>query len=271
MKISNIKMFLVTFTLIIEMFTFNMLFAAQKSFKEINASKESEKILSINENSLKSRFAVNYTNRNDLRQLKDDTLIYGAKSVPVLIEVMKTSSYPDKNRWMATFLLGKIVGKKSAPFIAKFLEHPNWIMKTASLKTLLALNQKEYGTVYAKLLQDDSMVVRTQALENIRALKLDEHASNVWSMLYDKRNYYIDRKGNSAKRANILKQVVRTIGELKYNKVKGHLSQMAQKERYNDIFHDIDYALMNLTDKKSPGKTISEKRVFWAKNLNVKI
>src|SRR3989339_1169464 len=140
-------------------------------------------------------FALNDTykkelNHKDLFALKERTLKLAGKSVPVLINVMKSSDYPDKNRWIATFLLGRIVGKKAAPFIAKFSKHPSWVLRMASLKTLLALKQSDYGPVYAEALGDSSLLVRIQALENIKGLKLKSYGSRVWAMLYDQQNYY---------------------------------------------------------------------------------
>src|SRR5262245_5877213 len=52
--------------------------------------------------------------------LKRNALRHKGKSVPTLIKVMKESKFPDQNRWQATMLLAQIMGKKSAPFIAKF-------------------------------------------------------------------------------------------------------------------------------------------------------
>lgn len=103
-------------------------------------------------NSLLQRYMLN-NDKTQMASLKSETLKHGGESVAALIEVMKNGKYPDKNRWMATFLLGQIMGDKSAPFLAKFLKHPHWVMRMASLKTMLALKQKDYGRNYASLLK----------------------------------------------------------------------------------------------------------------------
>jgi HEAT repeat protein len=179
---------------------------------------------------------------------------------------MKNSSYPDKNRWVATFMLGQIMGDKSAPFIAKFSEHPNWVLRMASLKTLLALKQEQYGNVYSKLLSDKAFLVRVQALENIRALKMESQAPFVWAMLYDKQNYYANP--NSTKRTNIIKDVIVTIGELKFKQAVGPLLTMIDKEKYDDIFEEMDKALAQITEKKSPEGNRSIKRNYWQRFHN---
>lgn len=230
--------------------------------------------LAIKEDLLK-KYAISYTDTRALAALKAETLNYGGNSVEALIEVMKNGKYPEKNRWVATFLLGQIMGEKSGPFIVKFTKHPNWIMRMASLKTLLALKQDKFGGEYARLLNDESLIVRTQALENIKALKLTKYSANVWSMLYDRKNYYEPTvKGSikARKRSNIIKNVIGTIGELKFQDARAPLMKMIQKEKYNDIFPEMDVALSEITGHKSPNGDMKAKRLFWnRKALDVTI
>lgn len=216
-------------------------------------------------NALLQKYMQNYNDKIQMAALKSETLKHGGDSVGALIEVMKNAKYPDKNRWMATFLLGQIMGDKSAPFLAKFLKHPHWVMRMASLKTMLALKQKNYAKQYAGLLKDDSFIVRAQALDNIRTLKSKEAAPEVWAMLYDKKNYYqptMNGKALKAKRSNIIKNVILTVGDLKFEKAKAPLIKMIQKDRYNDIFPEMDQSLMKITGLTSP-KEMQKKRIFW--------
>lgn len=217
-------------------------------------------------NTLLQKYMVNYSDKNQIALLKNETLKHGGQSVEALIEVMKNGKYPDKNRWVATFLLGQIMGDKSAPFLAKFLKHPNWVMRMASLKTMLALKQTDYGSHYAQLLSDDSFIVRSQALDNIRSMKISKSAPQVWAMLYDKKNYYqptMNGKALKAKRSNIIKSVILTVGDLKFEEAKLPLIKMIQKDKYNDIFPEMDLALTKITGQKSPGTDGKAKRLFW--------
>jgi hypothetical protein len=161
---------------------------------------------------------------------------------------------------MATFLLGQIMGSKSAPFIAKFVEHPHWVLRLASLKTLLALKETSFEHIYAKGLDDKSMLVRSQSLTNIQTLKLKKQAPKVWSMLYDKKNY---THGKLQKRTHLIKTVIKTVGDLEFEKAKEPLLSMADKKKYADIFPEIDYALSKITKKTSPAGSEEAKRHFW--------
>ena len=218
---------------------------------------------------------LNYNDKIQMAQLKSDTIKNGGQSVEALIEVMKNGKYPDKNRWMATFLLGQIMGDKSAPFLSKFLKHPHWVMRMASLKTMLALKQKNYASQYAALLKDDSFIVRAQALDTIRTLKTIEVAPQVWAMLYDKKNYYqpsLNGKALKSKRSNIIKSVILTIGDLKFEKAKLPMIKMIQKDKYNDIFKEMDTSLTKITGLTSPNGDAGKKRIFWQRMaLNVTI
>jgi hypothetical protein len=202
--------------------------------------------------------------KKQLAELKKKTLSYGPAAVPALIEIMKSSKFPDKNKWVATFLLGKIVGKKSAPFISRFIQHPNWIMRMASLKTLNALKASSYDGLYAFALKDKSMIVRGQALENIRSMNLNKMAPAVWAMLYDKQNYHVPKKKKGKiKRTNLIKKVILTIGDLRFKKAESSLLTMIQKKKYKDIFSEMDYALSKITGKSSPKGKYFVKKEYW--------
>ncbi len=194
--------------------------------------------------------------------LKRNAFRHKQKAVPTLIKVMKESKYPEQNRWHATMLLAQIMGEKSAPFIAKFTDHPHWMMRVASLKALLGLRQAEYTAVYAKALRDSSLIVRVQALDNISKLGITKLAPNVWSMMYDQTNY----TGNQGtrKRTSIVKSIIRTLGDVRFEKAKRPLAKLIQKPMYQDLIEDLDYSLEKITGERSPNG-VSERRKFWSK------
>lgn len=193
--------------------------------------------------------------------LKRNAFKHKQKAVPVLIKVMKESKYPEQNRWHATMLLAQIMGDKSAPFIAKFADHPHWMMRVASLKALLGLKQADYTKVYAKALQDPSLIVRFQALDNISQMKISKLAPEVWNMMYDQTNY-TGPKG-SRKRTSIVKAIIRTLGDLKYADARKALAKLIQKPKYQDLIEDLDYSLEKITGKTSPN-SVDGRRKFWS-------
>ena len=184
------------------------------------------------------------------------------KSVPTLIKVMKEPNFTDKGRWHATMLLGQVMGKKSAPFIAKFSSHPSWMMRVASLKALAALGMKDYQAVYAKALKDESLIVRVQALDNITRMDLKPLAPQVWSMMYDQSNY--TGKAGQRRRTSIVRSIIRTVGDLKYAKAQGPLNKLMQKPKYQDLLEDLDYSLEKISGKNSPTGNAASTRAFWA-------
>lgn len=194
--------------------------------------------------------------------LKRNAMKHKHKAVPTLIKVMKESKYPEQNRWHATMLLAQIMGAKSAPFIAKFTEHPHWMMRVASLKALLGLKQTEYTAVYSRALKDPSLIVRVQALDNISQMNLSQLAPDVWKMMYDQTNY-TGEKG-ARKRTSIVKSIIRTLGDIRYEEAKKPLAKLIQKPKYQDLIEDLDYSLSKITGERSPS-SVDQRRKFWSK------
>lgn len=247
--------------MLVVLLLWNFALAKQSNFQEVK-----EKNNSAIKMTLLKRFMINYNDKNKVRALKKYILSLKGKAVPALVEVMKSSRYSDKNRWIATFMLGRIMGKKSSPFIAKFIDHPNWVLRMASLKALLALKEISFEGKYVEALNDKSLLVRIQAIENIRGLHLVKHAPSIWKMLYDKRNYYKEDKTKEG--THIIKNIITAIGDLKFKKAKKPLLSMSQKKKYKDVFHEIDYSLNKITGKKSPKGDLRSKMRYW-KKINI--
>lgn len=216
---------------------------------------------------LENMFSMDAKTPGLAAMIKRHAFKHRQKAVPVLIKVMKESKYPEQNRWHATMLLGQIMGKKSAPFIAKFIDHPHWMMRVASLKALLGLKQDTYHSVYAKALRDPSLIVRVQALDNISKMNIAPLAPQVWSMMYDKSNYSGD--AGNRKRTSIVRSIIRTIGDIKFEKAKNPLAKLIQKPKYQDLIEDLDYSLEKITGRNSPNSSAEARRKFWSQ-VNVK-
>ena len=210
---------------------------------------------------LENMFAMDARTPGLQAMLKRHTFKHKQKAVPVLIKVMKEGRFPEQNRWHATMLLAQVMGKKSAPFIAKFADHPHWMMRVASLKALLGLKQDEYHAVYSKALKDPSLIVRVQALDNIAKLKITALGPEVWNMMYDQTNY-TGEKG-SLKRTSIVKTIIRTLGDVKYVEAGKPMAKLIQKAKYQDLIDDLDYSLEKITGKVSP-KSVEQRRKFWS-------
>ena len=230
--------------------------------KKINLQKEDVVTLERLEN----MFTMDATTPGLQAMLKRHTFKHKQKAVPVLIKVMKESKYPEQNRWHATMLLAQVMGKKSAPFIAKFADHPHWMMRVAALKALLGLKQAEYHAVYAKALKDPSLIVRVQALDNISQLKITSLGPEVWKMMYDQTNYSGEK--GSRKRTSIVKSVIRTVGDVRYEKARKPLAKLIQNTKYHDLIDDLDYSLEKITGEVSPNSA-EQRRKFWSKVASV--
>lgn len=231
---------------------------------KIKPMKKSKKIvLKSSGNDLEDMYMVSSKSKTYLSKLKSESLKRAQDAVPTLVKVMKSKSFPDENRWIATFMLGRIMGVKSADFISKFSNHPNWMMRLASLKVLLHLEQKQFKGIFARALEDKSLIVRHQALQNIKELQLKELAPYVWKMLYNRDNY-VGGKG-VRKRSHIIADAIKTVGDLGLEKAKSPMLKMISSKKYVDIHSELDYSLSKLYLKKSPKGSPEVKKNFWSK------
>lgn len=217
------------------------------------------------ENKLEALYMKEPKSKGFLKILKQESLKLKQDAVPTLIKVMKSSKYPAENRWIATYMLGRIMGVKSAPFIAEFSKHPNWMLRLASLKVLLHLNQSQYKGIYARLLEDKSLIVRHQALQNIKEMKIKILAPYVWKMLYNKANY-VGGKG-LRKRSNIIKEAIKVVGELEFKEARKPMLKMISRSKFKDVHSELDYALNLVSDKDSPKGSIEVKKLYWRKEM----
>jgi len=251
---------LITFAILAGIATSSFASVSQQKIHLLDAPLVKEDVVSLER--FENMFTLDAKSPGLQAMLKRNAFKHKQKAVPVLIKVMKESKYPEQNRWHATMLLAQIMGPKAGPFIAKFTEHPHWMMRVAALKALLGLKQSEYHAVYSRALRDPSLIVRVQALDNISQMKITKLAPEVWKMLYDQTNY-TGEKG-SLKRTSIVKRIIRTVGDVNYKQAQKPLAKLIQKPKYQDLMDDLDYSLEKITGEISPN-SVEQRRKFWSK------
>ena len=94
-------------------------------------------------------------------------------------------------------------------------------------------------------------------------MELKELAPHVWNMMYDQSNY--TGSAGKRKRTSIVRSIIRTVGDLKYDKARPALAKLMQKPKYQDLTEDLDYSLEKITGMTSPNNTVQARRDFWNK------
>lgn len=211
--------------------------------------------------SLEALYKTIWKSAKDYQLLTQKTLELSSTSVPLLLKVMKNSSYPENNRWMATFNLTRLMGKKTAPVLAKFLNHPHWMMRLAALKCLTLLRQSQMEKEFIRLLRDPSLIIRKQALVSIDQLKLTTAAPYVWQMFKDQDNY--SGSNHNLVKTDLIDQVILTLGNLGHAPAIKPFTLMMQDEKHKELAYVLDYSLEKLTGKTSPPGDWTKKRKFW--------
>jgi HEAT repeat protein len=207
---------------------------------------------------LRALFLVNYRQEKDREVLKNETLMLGAKSAEVLLEVMKKPIFPDTNRWTATFLLTRLTGKAAAPVLSKFLKHQNWMMRLAALKCLTLIKAKEHLNASSNLLWDPSLLVSKQMLLTISKLKLTKASDDIVTLIKNVATHELSKNDKA-----FLESAVLTLGALKHEPAKPLLSSLMLSDHYKEISFAVDYSLEKITGKKSPNGDLVAKRDFW--------
>lgn len=247
--------------------TINIYAAVKNPNIEKKTTKLKDKVeLTIDQQQLLTLYASKKITKADLKKIKQQTLAMAQKSVPTLVQVIKSKDYSDRSRWLAIFMLGRVMGRKSADYIAHYTRHPNWMLRVAALKVLTALDQKQFISLFGQRLKDKSMVVKIQALESIQKLKLSRLGPYVWKMLFDENNYV--KTAGKRKRTQVIAKAIRTLGAIEYKAAQKPLLAMTQSRRYNDLFEHVDWSLNQISKNSSPQNApIGERRKFWAKQI----
>ncbi len=221
------------------------------SFKVTNQKKSLD--------SLDFLFKTEWKKSVDFANLSHQSLLYGPKAVPVLLNVMKKKSYPVKNRWIAMFSMTKLMGKKSSKVLSKFTKHPDWMMRLGALKCLLFLKEKQFANEYASLLKDSSQIVRHQALTNIQQLEIKEKAQAVSLLL----NEIKSQNANSTNLEQMTDMTIMTLAKFKHKESIRTLLSMLKQQQFKNNSAAIDYSLEQLTGLKSPKGDWHSKVSFW--------
>lgn len=240
-------------------FKFNFLFASNVPLNIHRPSFSVDKG-QMNLKSLDVLLKTEWKKNVDFSSLSHQTLNFGPKAVPVLLNAMKKKSYPVQNRWIAMFSLTKLMGKNSSKVLSKFTKHPDWMMRLGALKCLLFLKEKSYAKDYALLLTDKSLVVRQQALKNIHQLNIKENAKDVSNLLAE---INFDK---TASDDPVVDMTLLTLAKLGHKQSIPTLVDMLKAERFKKNSATIDFSLEQLTGKKSPNGDLNSKIAFWSRN-----
>jgi len=208
---------------------------------------------------LEHLFKIDWKKSVDFATLSKQSLAYGPKAVPVLLNVMKKKSYPVKNRWIAMFSLTKLMGKKSSKILSKFMKHPDWMMRLGALKCLLFLKEKQYAPDYNSLLKDKSLIVRQQALTNIHQLEIKESAPAVSTLLRE----ITTQNNTNTSLDQMTDMTIVTLAKFGHKPSIKTMIDMLKNSQFKNNSATIDYSLEKLTGVKSPKGDLSSKLSFW--------
>lgn len=167
------------------------------------------------------------------RALEARVLASPSKSLPILLNLMKSEDATLQSKWKGLFWIGQLAGLEAEDYISKFAYHKDWNLRVAALKVLLALKSKKNISIYKDLIKDPSMIVRYQCLENLKLLKIKSLKEEVWSMMFDEQNYVkVDGK---LKRGIIFQDILKTLAVIDQERTQKFIKKILSSNEYKDL------------------------------------
>lgn len=166
------------------------------------------------------------------------------ESIRSFLSVIKNNEFPDRSRWLSLVLVGKTMGTKSSDLMVKYLSHPNWMIRSAAIKSLKSLKIVYPIKEYRQLLTDRSYVIREQVLDTISILKISGMKMDVLKMLGDSSNYINTKSG--IKPSEVVKKIISTLSSLKVKEAIPALRKLQSSSMGKGIRDDINQAIKNI-------------------------
>jgi hypothetical protein len=167
---------------------------------------------------------------------------YGTSAFQPLIEIAANRKNEDAHRYIALMSAAKIGGTESAPLIGKFLKDTSWMVRSAALKALAALENPKTAESVLPLLKDPALVVRVEAVETVKILRPRGAAQALLATLEDPKNYH-------GGKAQWVPQ--KALGALVQMKAKGIISQLTTVLEKAQLQKDPDLKLKGKTTLKA--------------------
>jgi len=132
-------------------------------------------------------------------------------SIPGLMTVAKDEREPGESRWVAILELARIGNNSSIPFLIELLGEKNWMVKSAAIQGLQALNSVSSAEKIRPFLKDPALMVQIQAIHALGKFKYKKAASELHALLKNQKKSFFSKQERW-----IQKQLIWALSEMKY-------------------------------------------------------
>lgn len=115
--------------------------------------------------------------------------LYGVSAVAPLLQIARTGTQPDPDRYIALMGAAKLGGTAVAPTLIPFLSDASWMVRSAALQALRTVGDVRSGESALPLLSDPALVVRKEAVETVEKLQPPGAAAALIKAIYSEDNY----------------------------------------------------------------------------------
>ena len=182
---------------------------------------------------------------------------YGGKVIAPLTTLVNNESESEETRWASLYAIARLSGSESVGLIKKFMNHSNWLLRDAALKTAAAVNATSLSPQIAERLKDDALIIRTSAVNAFGHLKLTALAPKLVDSLFDPVNY------NKGKPLWIHRHILSVLGDFQYKAAIPKLVELLDKNRDGELQGEILASLSKITGKNFESKPLAEQKMLW--------
>jgi hypothetical protein len=155
--------------------------------------------LPANQNPSDSEILQRLKSEMTLREMKGESFenltqqwekSYGTRAFSPLLQIAKTRSNSDFERYVALMSAAKLGGTGAVTALRPFLRDPSWLIRGGAIRALTAIGDSQTGELVLPLVNDPALVVRVEVVQAIRVLRPKGAAHALLFILNDKSNYH---------------------------------------------------------------------------------
>lgn len=169
---------------------------------------------------------------------------FGTRAVTPLVAIAGDASLEDTDRYVAVMGAAKLGGKAIAPSLLPLLGDPSWMIRSATLRALSALNHPETGKQVLPLLKDKALLVRSEAVETVARLRPEGSVDALLGALEYSENYH------GGKAQMVPQKALSALVALGAREAAPRLAPLLSHERDPELQKRTVEALESLTGKR---------------------
>lgn len=187
---------------------------------------------------------------------------YGAAAPLRLLELARDKAKPEAQRYFAVLAATRLGGHGVTSFLPALLKDRSWLIRSAALQSVLALQARHLGPEVLNLLKDPALVIRSAAVEAVQRLRPTGASRALASAAVDPKNFH------RGKPQWVPQKALRALQDLSDKSSAPVLRSLLTEKQDPELLALALETLDRLHQHTpSPGQTLRERLAEWKKKL----